>query len=96
MVLLLAKNSKAGCLFRLNFLKQVFIEIKKMPHPRQKFSKYPPGHTTCLCTEFETELQAKEVGEISIIMFMGKWAVRHSFAHQHGDRNINVCRFYKL
>ena len=41
MVLLLAKNSKAGCLFRPNFLKQVVIEIQKMKHPRQKFSKYP-------------------------------------------------------
>ena len=29
MVLLLAKNSKAGCLFRPNFLKQVVIEIQK-------------------------------------------------------------------
>ena len=43
MVLLLAKNSKAGCLFRPNFLKQVVIEIKKMEHSRQKFSKYPGG-----------------------------------------------------
>ena len=43
MVLLLAKNSKAGCLFRPNFLKQVVIEIQKMEHPRQKFSKYPGG-----------------------------------------------------
>ena len=42
MVLLLAKNSKAGCLFRPNFLKQVVIEIQKMEHLRQKFSKYPP------------------------------------------------------
>ena len=41
MVLLLAKNSEAGCLFRPNFLKQVVIEIQKMEHPRQKFSKYP-------------------------------------------------------
>ena len=43
MVLSLAKNSKAGCLFRPNFLKQVVIEIQKMEHPSQKFSKYPPG-----------------------------------------------------
>ena len=43
----------------------------------------------------KTELRAKEVGEISV-MFMGKWAGRHSFAYQHGDRNINVWRFYKL
>ena len=42
-MLLLAKNSKAGCLFRPNFLKEVVIEIQKMEHPRQKFSKYPPG-----------------------------------------------------
>ena len=41
MVLLLAKNSKVRCLFRPNFLKQVVIEIQKMAHPRQKFSKYP-------------------------------------------------------
>ena len=44
MVLLLTKNSKAGCLFRPDFLKQVVIEIQKMANPRQKFSKYlPPG-----------------------------------------------------
>ena len=43
MVLLLAKNFEAGCLFRPNFLKQVVIEIHKMEHPRQKFSKYPSG-----------------------------------------------------
>ena len=42
MVLLLAKNSKDGCLFRPNFLKQVVIEIQKMERPRQQFSKYPP------------------------------------------------------
>ena len=42
MVQLLAKNSKAGCLFRPNFLKQVVIEIQKMEHRRQKFSKYSP------------------------------------------------------
>ena len=42
MVLLLAKNSKVKCLFRPNFLKQVVIEIQKMEHPRQNFSKYPP------------------------------------------------------
>ena len=41
MVLLLAKNSEAGCLFRSNFLKQVVIEIQKMEHPHKKFSKYP-------------------------------------------------------
>ena len=41
MVLLLAKNSEAGCLFRPTFLKQIVIEIQKMAHPRQKFSKYP-------------------------------------------------------
>ena len=40
-VLLLAKNYKAGCLFRPNFLKQVVIEIQKVEHPHQKFSKYP-------------------------------------------------------
>ena len=43
MVLLLDKNFNAGCLFRPNFQKQVVIEIQKMAHPRQKFSKYPPG-----------------------------------------------------
>ena len=37
----IGKNSTAGCLFRPNFLKQVVIEIQKMEHPRQKFSKYP-------------------------------------------------------
>ena len=42
MVLLLAKNSKAVCLFRPNFLKQVVIEIQKNGTPRKKFSKYPP------------------------------------------------------
>ena len=41
MVLLLAKTSKAGCLFRPNFLKQVVIEIQKNGTPRQKFSEYP-------------------------------------------------------
>ena len=40
-MLLLDKNSKAGCLFRPNFLTQVVIEIQKMSHPRQKFSKSP-------------------------------------------------------
>ena len=43
MVLLLAKNSEAGCLFRPHFLKQVVIEIQKMEHPRQKFSKNTLG-----------------------------------------------------
>ena len=46
MVLLLAKNSKAGCPFRSNFLKQVVIEIQKMEHPRQKFLKYPSENKT--------------------------------------------------
>ena len=53
MVLLLAKNSKAGCLFRSNFLKQVVVEIQKMEHPGQKFSKYPPGKKP---EELESEL----------------------------------------
>ena len=39
MVLLLAKNSEPGCVFRPNFLKQVVIEIQKMEHSRQKFSQ---------------------------------------------------------
>ena len=43
MVLLLAKNSKAGCLFRPNFLKQVVIEIQNMEHPVKNFqSTLPP------------------------------------------------------
>ena len=42
MVLLLAKNSKAGCLFRPNFLKQVLIEIQKMEHPVKSFQSTPP------------------------------------------------------
>ena len=41
MVLLLAKNSKAGRLFRPIFLKQVVIEIQKLERPSQKFLKYP-------------------------------------------------------
>ena len=43
MVLLLAKNSKAGYFFRAIFLKQVVIEIQELENLRQKFSKYPPG-----------------------------------------------------
>ena len=44
MVLLLAKNSKAGCLFRSNFLKQAVIEIQKMEHPVKNFQSIPlPG-----------------------------------------------------
>ena len=41
-VLLLAKTSKAGCLFRSNFLKQVVIEIQKMEPPSSKIFKVPP------------------------------------------------------
>ena len=37
MVLLLTKNSKAGCLFWPNFLKQAAIEIQKMEHPVKNF-----------------------------------------------------------
>ena len=43
MVLLLAKNFKAGCLSRPNFLKQVVIEIKKNGTPPSKMFKVPPG-----------------------------------------------------
>ena len=35
-----------GCLFRPNFLKRVVIEIQKMEHPRQKFSKHPRGSSS--------------------------------------------------
>ena len=40
----------------------------------------------------KTELQAKEVGELSV----GKWDGGRSLAHEHGCRNINVQRFSKL
>ena len=53
MVLLLTKNSKVGCLFRSNFLKQIVIEIQKMEHPCQKCSKYPPGEEV-IYTEFDS------------------------------------------
>ena len=49
MVLLLAKNSKAGCLFRPNFLKEVVIEIQKMEHPSKIF-KVLPRDAKVLCT----------------------------------------------
>ena len=45
MVLLSAKNCKAGCLFRPNFLKQVVIEIQKMEHPFKNFQSAPLGGT---------------------------------------------------
>ena len=41
MVLLLAKNSKAGRLFRPNFLMQVVTEIQKMGHPVKNFQSTP-------------------------------------------------------
>ena len=44
MVSFLAKNSKAGCLFRPNFLKQVVIEIQKMEHPIKNFQSTTSGH----------------------------------------------------
>ena len=31
-----------------------------------------------------------------LLCYMGKWAGRHSFAYQHGCRNINVWKFSKL
>ena len=43
----------------------------------------------------KTVLWAKEVGELSIMLF-GKWAGRHSFAYQNDCHNINVQRFSKL
>ena len=43
MVLLLAKNSKAGCLFRPNFLKQVVIEIQKWNNLVKNFQSTTPG-----------------------------------------------------
>ena len=47
----------------------------------------------------KTELRAKQVGEFSI-MLNGKmgWGEGggRSLVHQHGCRNINVCRFSKL
>ena len=54
---------------------------------------------TCLFTKFEIiwtstiELWAKEVGEFSMVCYMGKWAGGHPFAYQHGCCNINVWRF---
>ena len=41
-LLLLAKDSKAGCLFRSNFLKQVVIEIQKNGTSPSKILKVPP------------------------------------------------------
>ena len=41
------------------------------------------------------ELWTKEAGHF-FISYMGKRAGRHSFAHQHGCRNINVWRFSKF
>ena len=64
MVLLLAKNSKAGCLFRSNVLKQVVTEIQKMEHPRQKFSKYPPRRfnwTVSFATLFNSSFLQNEM-----------------------------------
>ena len=66
MVLLLAKNSKAECLFRPNFLKQVVIEIQKMEHPRQKFSKYPPG--SFLKTESSRPMSDQDSNPISCMI----------------------------
>ena len=43
----------------------------------------------------KTELQAKKFGKFSIMLY-GKWAGRHSFAHHHGCRNVNVWRFPKI
>ena len=43
----------------------------------------------------KTQLQAKEVGEFSIMLY-GKMGRGRSLAHQHGCHNINVWRFSKL
>ena len=43
----------------------------------------------------KTELQAKEVGEFSIMLY-GKMGWERSHAHQHGCCNINVWRSSKL
>ena len=40
----------------------------------------------------KTQLQAKEVGEFSIMLY-GKMGWGHSLAHEHGCHNINVWRF---
>ena len=40
-MLLLAKNSKAECLFRPHFLKQVVIEIQKENTPVKNFQSTP-------------------------------------------------------
>ena len=43
----------------------------------------------------KTELRAKEVGELSIMLY-GKMSWGYFLAHQYGCRNINVWRFLKL
>ena len=43
----------------------------------------------------KTELQEKEFGELSVMLF-GKMSWGRSLAYQHGCRNISIWRFLKL
>ena len=58
MVLLLAKYSKSGCLFRPNFLKQVVIEIQKRNNS-SKILKVTPraGYTSNILLAIAIQLQ---------------------------------------
>ena len=43
---LIGRNSKARCLFRPNFLKQVVIEIQNMAHPVKNFQSTPQSNAS--------------------------------------------------
>ena len=45
--------------------------------------------------QIKTELSAKEVGEVSVLLH-GKIGWRPSVAYQHGCRNVNIWRFSQL
>ena len=89
MALILAKNSKAGCLFRPKFLKQVVIEIQKIEHPRQKFSKYPQDSeqhrflkTITYLTRLTKESQSDCVKTVNFRVFLVLTAFRYDFYHK--------------
>ena len=63
-----AKNSKPGCLFRPNFLKQVVIEMQKNGTPLSKIFKVPPGTLSSICIANAKRKHIFYIGIIGIIL----------------------------